>query len=700
MLPFPTINWRTFPVLRLLLAFGLGVVLVEQGIVPLGLPFAKATTGVCLLGLALVSWRPLARRWTLPVGALLLLFVTVLGYTRTLQHDQSRQATHFSQRAAFVPDSAYVWTARVISLRAGTERWRLVIAVDGFAERVGEGQASTGHLQVYLPASAQTQQLLPGNRIAFRGAVRRIGPLLNPGAFDAARYFARQNVFHRCWVSAGQWQLLDTELTLYGRAYQAREHLLGTLRRYLPAHSNELAVAAALTLGKRDELTTDLRNAYAETGAVHVLAVSGLHLAFVTIGLGWLLAWLPRKNAWGRWLYFGLVIVGTWAFAFVTGLAPSVLRAAVMLTALELGRAIGRRSSTYNTLALSAFLLLFYDPYLLFNVGFQLSYLAVLGIVFFQDRIYRLLYVKHPVLEKMWSLTSVALAAQLTTLPLGLYYFHQFPVYFLLTGIFVVLLAQVVLGAGIVLFVTATLIPLVAQWVGELLYWSIFVMNSIIHQVRALPGHLLAGIWINEWILALLCASVLALAIFMTEWRKPWLWLTMALLLITTSTYVGLQIVRQQQRQLIVYHQYKGSVMDAFTDRARLTISNLPAGDERLQWSVEPYRQQYRTVAVETHPAWLDLALVYGFYQYRLAVIDEEFKRATPPATPLSVDWVVLRDSPRYSLAELQSFFDTKYWIIDGSNYPSRAQAWLEEAAAFDQHIHYTARDGAFIHQF
>ncbi|MEL7220225.1 MAG: ComEC/Rec2 family competence protein [Bacteroidota bacterium] len=694
------LSWRLAPFLRLLPPFLLGIVAAWY------LPW-PATTGylpgflallLLLGGYYLSQAINLSRRNFM--GCAILSWFLLLGFWRGQTAQEIISTTHFSKLPEFSSDSSYYWSADIQSIRPGAERLRLVVDLHRQASEPTAVYTVNGHLLLYLAADSNSQQLLPGQRINFRAKASPIQQPKNPDAFDFADWQAKRNVFHQSWIEKEDWLLADAQPSLLGLAMQVRQQLLKVLYTYLPSGSNELAVAAALILGKRDELSNDLRNAYAETGAIHVLAVSGLHLGLIAGGLAWLLSFgFLGKRSW-RWLKFGLVLAGIWCFAFITGLSPSVMRAAVMFSFVELGRTLGERSNTYNILAASALLLLLINPLLLFDVGFQLSYLAVVGILFFQARIYRLWYTPYRIIDGVWKLSTVAIAAQLTTFPLSLYYFHQFPLYFLLSGLVVVITASIILYLGIGLFVLHYLLPFLAKPLALLLYGALYINNAVVYYVRSLPGHLLEGVWIDEVIAGCLYLMLVSFMVYLLTKKNIYLLSSLVFLCGGLAINVWQQYTLSQQRRLIVYHQYKSNLIDMFDGRLKYTIGAILDDDPNLDWDVNPHRQRSgiraSCTAAKTSLHWHQTGNVYGFYDKRLVCVNASLLQQELPLQPFKADVVVVSDSPYLSLAEMTKHYEAAIWVFDGSNYPKRVRKWLVEAEELDLSTHWTAEQGYF----
>ncbi|MFM2138953.1 MAG: hypothetical protein RJA57_1260 [Bacteroidota bacterium] len=349
-----------------------------------------------------------------------------------------------------------------------------------------------------------------GTELLIRKPLQQIQHTGNPGAFDQERYRLFRGTMHQVYLRAEDFiQLPDRSAASIPRIIAAvREWIIAVIRKHLPG-TREQGLAEALLIGYRQDLDDTLVQTYARTGAIHIIAISGMHLALVYTLLAWSLNPLKRIRRLRAWIP-PVVIAGLWGFSLLAGAQPSVLRSALMFTILAAGEMLDRRSSGINTLACSAFLLLLVQPFWLWDAGFQLSYTAVLGIQLFYKRIYDTLYIENKILDHCWKLMAVTLAAQVLTLPVSLFHFHQFPIYFFLSNLVAVPLS------GLVLFGTIALclldgIPWVAGLTGKILQVSIRIMNDWVERVEQLPGAVWEGLQINlmQVILLFLCIGLL-----------------------------------------------------------------------------------------------------------------------------------------------------------------------------------------------
>lgn len=360
-----------------------------------------------------------------------------------------------------------------------------------------------GRILMFLEDSSSTLQR---KQICLVNAeLTKIGNNQNPGEFDSQKFWKHKSIQNSAFVTQDQfivigrshWEVMDLFIGL-------REKFASILDTFLTGDEN--AVAKGLILGDRSSIDSEITRKFGNTGAMHVLAVSGLHVAILvqilTLIFGLFSKWISKSQA----LLLALIIV--WIYSALTGLSSSVVRSALMFTVLAGSTLFDRKYNAFNSLALSAVLILVWNPHFLFDIGFQLSYLAMVGIFLFNKHLNVLFYTKIKWIQLAWEGTMVGIAAQIMTLPLTLYYFHQFPNYFILTNLGLMVFSFVVLALGIALFSTAWWNPL-AKIVAFMLFWSMFAMLWIIDFVDSLPGAVSSGFVLQFWEVAFLFAVII-----------------------------------------------------------------------------------------------------------------------------------------------------------------------------------------------
>lgn len=328
----------------------------------------------------------------------------------------------------------------------------------------------------------------------------------NPGEFDAKKYWSTKGLKHIAFVGHEQYILLDkSEPGLFsGFLSKSRNYLKGIMSAHLK--DPYLGVAMALVLGDKSELDQETRSSFANTGATHLLAVSGLHIGIIMQILLTLFAKFHRFVK--RNIAIIIVVALMWGYAVLTGLSPSVTRAVFMFSVLSLSQLISRSYNPLNSLFFSAFVLLVLEPLVLFDVGFQLSFLAMLGIFLFYEKIEDAVVIEHKWLNFMWKGVAVGLAAQLMTSPLSLYYFQQFPNYFLLSNLVLILISGWLLGLGI-FFLVVGKIPVLNMLTGAVFSASLLVLLFSLEQIESIPGALAVGFSLNFWIVIVLTLLVM-----------------------------------------------------------------------------------------------------------------------------------------------------------------------------------------------
>ncbi|RMF30510.1 MAG: ComEC family competence protein, partial [Bacteroidetes bacterium] len=528
-----------------------------------------------------------------------------------------------------------------------------------------------------------------------------------PHQFDYARYMRHQNVHFRAYVPAREWHLLEAGFRrdLKGEALALRKRLLEVLENRLP-DSQARAVVSAMTLGYRRDLPEELETAYARTGAMHVLAVSGLHVGVLFLLGGFLFRGLRRRGRWGKGLEcLGLLLL-VWAFAFLTGLSPSVRRAATMFSFLAVGRVFGRRANVYNTLAASAFWLLLIDPYLLFQVGFQLSYAAVAGIVFFQPRIARLWQPPWRGVNYLWQLTAVSLAAQLTTFPLSLYYFHQFPLFFLLSGWVVVPVATIVLPTTLGLFAAEFLSPGLAECLGLALQQLVGWNNAILYALQSLPSATVSGVWLDWKGVVTLFVLVWGVGAWSATRRFRWLLVSAFALLFVAASGARASWQKQISREVVLYRVPRNFQLDLFDRDHVLSLESVKNDPAAVHFAVANHRsfrgaKEEAGCALEADPeAAADWAFYRGWLQYRDLRILVLSPQTPLPETPTRAAALILTGSPDVRLGEVFQRVQVEEVIIHTENRRGLVQRWERECEELGVPCHSLWEEGAWVRRF
>ncbi|MDR2962209.1 MAG: ComEC family competence protein [Bacteroidales bacterium] len=365
---------------------------------------------------------------------------------------------------------------------------------------------------IYIKKDSASALLRMGDRVQVSGEFREI---TNSGEnpFDYKAFLANKHIFSQAYIPAGQWQKLSSKPSLRAAAVDFRKTMIERLQHNPHLHESYTTLAA-LIFGDTSLLETSVIRAYSASGAMHVLAVSGLHVGIMASILMFLLSFVPQR------LYLVKIIIslaGIWFYAFITGLVPSVFRASTMFSIVSIAVYLNRSTSIYNSLAVAAVVSILIDPNCIADVGFQLSYLAVIGIAYFGTKIQNSLNFENKIYNYVWGIVAISIAVQITTLPISMYYFGSIPIYSLLTNILVIPLAFVV-----VLLCVATLIigsfPIVGTGISWLLNYVCEYLNHVVESIASFP-HAQTFVHLSPSALAILLAAV-ACAICIIEYRR------------------------------------------------------------------------------------------------------------------------------------------------------------------------------------
>ncbi|TAG09605.1 MAG: ComEC family competence protein [Sphingobacteriia bacterium] len=552
------------------------------------------------------------------------------------------------------------------------------------------------NLLIYLKKDSTALTLKEGTELRLHKLPLRIKSASNPGGFNFKIYAASQSIHYQIFLNPRDYTIIQQHPIAYTKALltQMRNKILYILQRYIKGNK-ERSVAEALLIGYKKNLDPDLLQAYSSTGVVHIIAISGLHLGMI-YGLLLLLLKPLKKISYGKWLKPILILIVLWLFTILTGATPSILRSAIMFSFIILGEQQGRTNYTLNTLAASAFCILVYNPLYCWDIGFQLSYTAVLGIIIFSKPIEKLWFIENGILRYCWQLCSITLAAQIFTLPLLLYYFHQFPNLFLFTNFFAVPLSGIILYLEILLLVLAP-IPFLANPIGTLTQQALYYLNRLIENTAALPFATTNFIQVS--LIQTICLYGIVIGVSCWLWQKKTIYFMGALG--CTTLFIVLRSVSmiecQQQNKLLVYHAPKFTAIDILEGCSNHYLGN-PALLEQpllIRRYLTPSRTLYRAANIcNTTSSQLRPPFIFGGNKTILLL--QQNTVLPTQIVDKKIDLIILSGSPKYMLEEISSRFPGALFVFDSSNPLWKIERWKKEAEALHLRHHSVPDQGAF----
>jgi competence protein ComEC len=565
---------------------------------------------------------------------------------------------------------------------------------------------TSGNLLVTFVADSNTHKARYGDMWLIPATYKHIDPPYNPAEFNYKQYLANQNIHYQSFLPLPHARLLRRNQgnILISFSLKTRQQLVAAIKTYL--HNPEaIAIASTLLLGYKADLSSDVLQAYSKTGTIHVLSVSGAHVAVIF----WLISTLLkpfRHHRYGKWLNAGLSLVLIWGYAILTGLSPAVCRAAIMLSMIILSKTGSRPVHTLNVLAVSAFGLLLYNPLLITDVGFQLSYLAVLGLLVVQPVIYELKEFKNPVMNKLWYAVSASMAAQVITFPLSAYYFHQFPVYFLISNLLILLPAEAIVIIGAV-FLSSTFMPhfqLFSQWSGYLLEQIIIWMTRVLSFIEHLPYASIGKIWITPFEHLCWYLVIGLILYFLISKKAAALKLSFACLLVLCISS-SWKIINIQQTERIVFFNVKKNTATLFQrGRQAVLVTNLALADKNYQYSIQPCLDSLGIDSILLCQPQQNLQTSYfkkqnnymQFMQKSILLFNPSLEK-TVLTQKLPVNYVLLSQNPHINIKKLNKSYTYNHLIAEASNSSQRLKKLTAEADSLHINLFNLRRNKSYI---
>ena len=552
---------------------------------------------------------------------------------------------------------------------------------------------------LYIPIDSASIKLTSGDRIISKVRFSEIRKLGNPNEFDFKKYLENQLIAKQGFIKTNEWKLLKQQASsLKQIAEKCRRYLISLYVKNGIA-GDELAVISALTLGYKNFIDENLSHAYSSSGGMHVLAVSGLHTGIIFGLLAFLLKPIRRKK-YGRFIAAIILIFFLWFYALLTGLSPSVVRSATMFSFISLGTLFLRNTNTYNIIAASAFFMLLLNPYIITEVGFQLSYLAVLGIIYFQPKIYSILTLKTKFAKYIWGLTSVSLAAQIATTPISLFYFHQFPTYFFITNLVIIPIAGILIYMAIFFF-TISFIPIIKTVIALFLKSIVRFLNIIVFYIEQLPGSTITNIEISNFGVMLLYISVIFLILYINSKQIKYLQLTLGII-ITFLVIININKINHLKNQeFIVYNSPRASLYSFQNGKQSVCITNSKSSEKPP--NLLKYYTFDKIINLQSANQQILLNKNCILNSPYLVINNKTFLISNPPYPPnilsdnkLDIDYAIITKNNGFKLSRLTQFYNIKNIIIDATVKDYVKGKIINQAKEKNINIYDISENGAF----
>jgi len=408
------------------------------------------------------------------------------------------------------PIEAEYYQLSILETSDTRKEWNKGLAHIEYGYTEGKPTEKIDQNVLFYTDSNSIKLLSEGDVILLSSALSKIENKGNPGEFNSTLYWKSKNTSLLTFFIFDDFSIVNNQPTTFKKSIQ--ESLVEILNQNLP--QNQIGIAKALFLGDKSSLDYETTSAFSAAGAMHLLAISGLHIGLMILVLMQFFRVFSKVISKIQALIFIIILI--WFYAFIIGFPPSVVRSVFMFSLISLGSVLGSQKSQLNLLCFSALVLLLVHPWYLFDIGFQLSYAAMFGIFFTYTPIQQFIPLKNRLLKFLWNGTALGLAAQVFTIPLCIYYFHQFPNYFALTNLGIILISGLLISFGIGLFVFSWS-PFVALIMGTVLSGLLFVLIYFIQWIEQLPGAVAKGFLLSEMELFIFYAILICAVIIISK---------------------------------------------------------------------------------------------------------------------------------------------------------------------------------------
>jgi competence protein ComEC len=546
--------------------------------------------------------------------------------------------------------------------------------------------------------------VLAGKEIVINSVVKEINQPLNPSTFNYSSYLLNRGILYKTFVKSDKYIVTgESEWSINGLSTVMRNHLINRLRD-LDISEATVAFFASITLGDKSLLDRETKEVFAKAGAMHLLAISGLHVGIVYLILSYLLMQIPSRSL--RKNMSAIIISVIWFYAIVTGLSPSVQRSALMFSLIAVGKFITPKIQIYNNIFLSAFILLLINPDLIFDVGFQLSYTAVVSIVFFYNRIFKLIKTRNRVLKYLWGLIAVSIAAQIGTFPLSIYYFNQFPNLFILSNIFIVPMTVTNLGLSLV-FIGVHPVPYISKVVSVCIDYLSQAIIYVTEKIASLPYAASENIYISSTTFITLMLFVIMFGTYLAHKKFRYLLLSCILLISALSISAYTEYTNINRKEAVVYASYPYTTIGFTSRNSHYLVTDMPDSviNKKKRYILDGYRtiNQIKNIyridpkrGNDTIPVNFNRN-IYTFGNRQFLIYDKNKKIFSGIIPSIKTDYILLSGSSFNNVAELIKSSTFDLLIIDSSVPNHTAQYIVKKCNEENKKVHWINRDGALI---
>ena len=606
------------------------------------------------------------------------LLAFIIGLTTQVTHTESNQKNNYINYKALFDKTQNLEVTVREKLRSSQYNDRYIVLV----KKINDSE-TTGRILLNIRKNSLEQSIKIGTHLRISGILIENSKAKNPNQFDYGKYLENKQIYAQIY---SDYSTLKTNLikdkNVWYYASAIRNNILRNLEKNNFSKA-ELNVAAALILGQQQDISPDIIKDYQYAGAVHILSVSGLHIGFILLFVTFILKPFPNTRK-GSFIKLIIIIISLISFGIIAGLAPSVVRSVVMFSFVAIGMYLRRSTNIFHTLLVSMLLILLFQPSFLFDVGFQLSYVALFFILWLQPILAEIWKPKNKVANYFWEILTVSIAAQIGALPLSIYYFHQFPGLFFVTNLVVIPFISLIMGLGVLVMVLAAF-DFVPLFLSKSLEWSITILNKIINSIASIKQFIIQDIPFNWQLLISLYLLIICIIIWIKKPNFIRLTITLSAVLIFQGTYFGTQWTIGKQKELVIFNSKKNTLI---SERKGKNVTLYQNGKELKNIAINSYLMGNFSTLKDTKK----LQNVLYFNGSKILILDSlgVYPMKSNP------DILVLTRSPRINLDRLFQEVKPKIVVADATNFKTYIQLWKATCLKKKIPFHATGEKGFY----
>jgi competence protein ComEC len=614
------------------------------------------------------------------VGTYFLSFI--IGISTQIAH------TDYFQKSNYIHNTAIFAHPHFISLTI-REKMKSSPFSDRYLAVVNhiDQKEQTGNIILNIQNDSLHHALQVGNSLLIKGTLKKNKLPNNPNQFDYGKYLENKQIYAQLYADVADIKIgseIDKDIWYYSSKLRTR--IIRNLEKN-NFNKTELNVAIALIMGQQQDISPDIIRDYQYAGAVHILSVSGLHIGFILLFVTFILKPIPNTKR-GSFIKLITILISLSMFGIIAGLAPSVVRSVTMFSFVAIGNHLRRSVNIYHTLLVSVLLILLFEPSFLFDVGFQLSYIALFFIIWLQPLLSSIWKPKYKVSKYIWDILTVSFAAQIGTLPLSIYYFHQFPGLFFITNLIIIPLLSIIMILGVLVMLLAAF-NMIPVFLSQLLEWSIYYLNKIINAIASLEQFIIQDIPLHFY---LLLSSYLLLFTVIFWFKKPSfnkLAFVLISSLILQFSYFKIQWKIQTEQELVVFNSRKNTLIAERKGENILIYAN----DSILKTAQKnSLLKSYSIGNLSTLEQKKRLQNFIFFNGKKIFVLDSSgiYPKNIQP------DIIVMTQSAKINADRLLQIMKPKLVIADASNFKNIQKLWKASCEKQKIPFHETGEKGFY----